>query len=53
LESIELGKMTNKETPPKANTTSVAEELTKLKNLLDSGVLTQLEFDEQKRRLLQ
>lgn len=31
---------------------SVADELSKLKNLLDQKVLTQEEFDEQKRRLL-
>lgn len=31
---------------------SVADELTKLKSLKDQGVLTQEEFDEQKRRLL-
>ncbi len=31
---------------------SVADELSKLKNLLDQGVLSQEEFDEQKRRLL-
>jgi len=29
------------------------EELTKLKGLLDSGVLTQAEFDEQKQKILQ
>ena len=31
---------------------SVADELLKLKNLLDSGVLTQEEFDNQKKRIL-
>lgn len=31
---------------------SVADELSKLKNLLDQNVLSQEEFDEQKRRLL-
>ena len=30
-----------------------AEKLTKLKELLDSGVLTQAEFDEQKEKILQ
>ena len=29
------------------------EELTKLKGLLDAGVLTQAEFDEQKQKILQ
>ena len=29
------------------------EELTKLKGLLDSGVLTQAEFDAQKQKILQ
>ena len=32
--------------------TSMTDELIKLKNLLDSGVLTQDEFDEQKKRIL-
>jgi len=31
---------------------SVADELNKLKGLLDSGVLTQSEFDEQKKKLI-
>ena len=31
---------------------SVADELTKLKNLVDQGVITQEEFEDQKRRLL-
>ena len=31
---------------------SVADELTKLKSLLDDGVLTQKEFDEQKKKVL-
>lgn len=32
---------------------SIADELTKLKNLLDDGVLTQAEFDAQKKKLLE
>ena len=31
---------------------SAAEELTKLKGLLDAGVITQEEFDAQKKKLL-
>ena len=31
---------------------SVADELTKLKSLVDSGIITEREFDEQKRKLL-
>ncbi len=31
---------------------SVADELTKLRNLVNQGVLTQEEFEDQKRRLL-
>ena len=34
------------------DTISVADELSKLKNLFDQGVLTREEFEEQKRRLL-
>lgn len=34
------------------NNVSVADELMKLKSLLDSGVLTQSEFDEQKAKLM-
>jgi hypothetical protein len=35
-----------------ANTNSVADELMKLKGLLDTGVLSQAEFEQQKQRLL-
>jgi len=38
-------------TPPKQSA-SVADEIKKLKELLDSGALTQAEFDLQKRKLL-
>ena len=48
------------EAPPSADQGSAApspdesmEELTKLKGLLDSGVLTQDEFDAQKQKILQ
>ena len=34
-------------------TTSIADELQKLKKLLDDGILTQEEFDQQKAKLLQ
>ena len=34
------------------NTTSVTDEILKLKSLLDSGILTQKEFDKQKEKLL-
>lgn len=37
---------------PSQSTNSVAEELTKLKQLLDCGALTQTEFDTQKAKLL-
>lgn len=35
-----------------SNTISVADEITKLKGLLDAGVLTQEEFNKQKSKLL-
>jgi hypothetical protein len=35
-----------------SGTVSVADELNKLKGLLDNGVLTQNEFDEQKKKLM-
>ncbi len=38
--------------PQKTDFVSVSDELTKLKGLLDQGVLTQEEFDAQKQRLL-
>ena len=38
--------------PQSAASSSVADELTKLKNLLDQGILSQEEFDTQKKRLL-
>lgn len=37
---------------PKANTANVAEELTKYKQLLDMGAITQEEFDAKKKELL-
>jgi hypothetical protein len=39
--------------PPAAAPVDVVGQLTKLKGLLDAGVLTQDEFDGQKRKLLQ
>jgi hypothetical protein len=39
-------------TAPKATQPSVADELTKLAALRDKGVLTEAEFDAQKKRLL-
>jgi hypothetical protein len=38
--------------PPQAPTKPVSEQLTELKALLDAGVLTQAEFDEQKAKVL-
>jgi Short C-terminal domain len=38
--------------PPAAGSSAIVEELTKLKSLLDSGVLTQQEFDAAKQRVL-
>lgn len=38
--------------PPPANQTSVADEILKLKELLDRGALTQGEFDDMKKKLL-
>jgi hypothetical protein len=38
--------------PPSPPQQSVAEQLTQLKQLLDAGVLTQAEFDEQKAKIL-
>jgi hypothetical protein len=37
---------------PKAGSNSIADELTKLKNLMDQGVLTKEEFEAQKKKLL-
>ena len=37
---------------PSSNNFSVADEIRKLKQLLDEGIITQEEFDEQKRKLL-
>ncbi len=50
-----VGYMTSykeKEKPIAINTNGVADELTKLKSLRESGVLTQSEFEEQKRKIL-
>jgi hypothetical protein len=51
---------TGQEAPPSADQRSAApsadesmDELTKLKGLLDTGVLTQDEFDAQKQKILQ
>jgi hypothetical protein len=38
---------------PSSNTFSVADELIKLKKLLDEGILSQEEFDSQKKKLLE
>jgi hypothetical protein len=38
--------------PVASSQQSVADELTKLKGLLDAGLLTQREFDAQKQKLL-
>jgi len=50
-EGIEAGKKasTNR---PNGGQTSIADEIQKLKGLLDSGVLTQQEFDIQKAKIL-
>jgi hypothetical protein len=37
---------------PSGSTDDMVEQLTKLKGLLDSGVLTQAEFDAQKAKIL-
>ena len=39
--------------PPAQSADASMEELTKLKGLLDTGVLTQAEFDAQKQKILQ
>ena len=39
-------------TSPRRMNFAIAEELTKLKGLLDAGVLTQQEFDAQKAKIL-
>lgn len=39
--------------PPAASTDDMVTQLTQLKDLLDSGVLTQAEFDGQKQKILQ
>jgi len=41
-----------KNAPAVASSTSIADELTKLKTLVDDGVLTQEEFDQKKSKLL-
>lgn len=44
----------SKEANPQGNSgNSAADEITKLKSLLDDGVLTQYEFDQEKRKLLE
>jgi len=43
----------NKKAPATTQTPSIADELTKLKKLKDDGVLTEEEFQQQKRKLLE
>jgi len=50
-EGIEAGKKAST-TQSNGGQTSIADEIQKLKGLLDSGVLTQQEFDTQKAKLL-
>ncbi len=56
-EGIEKGKLsvknnTSTDTTSSASSSSLADELMKLKQLMDAGVITQEEFDSQKKRLL-
>ncbi len=51
-EGIEKGKLNIKSTPTSGSTSSLADELKKLKELVDAGVITQAEFEQQKHKLL-
>jgi hypothetical protein len=58
-EGIEKRKIENKNNPtneqittPNSGVTSLADELIKLKDLVDTGVITQDEFEQQKRKML-
>jgi hypothetical protein len=48
----EFGKAAGSQSPPAGGGSSIADELAKLAQLRDSGVLTQAEFDAQKAKLL-
>ncbi|MDB4999182.1 MAG: hypothetical protein JWR76_259 [Mucilaginibacter sp.] len=53
IQACEVIPCKDQATPPAANTvTGVADEIAKLKKLLDSGALTQAEYDAQKKKLL-
>ena len=49
IKVVKKGKKAVKPTPMQTN---VTEELKKMKELLDQGILTQDEFDEQKKKIL-
>ena len=52
-EGIEKGKLSLKSSPSTiGNTSSLADELKKLKELMDAGVITPSEFEQQKQKIL-
>lgn len=52
LEVIAADQRTQTETHPQASTSSIADELMKLKDLLDAGIITQEDFDKAKAKLI-
>lgn len=51
-EGIEKGKLALKSNASTASTSSLADELKKLKELVDAGVISAAEFEQQKQKLL-
>ena len=51
-EGIEKGKSSLKSVTPTGVSSSLADELKKLKDLADSGVITASEFEQQKSKIL-
>lgn len=51
-EGIEKGKLSLKATTATNSTSSLADELKKLKELVDAGVISEAEFEQQKQKLL-
>jgi len=51
-EGIEKGKSSLKSATPTSGSSSLADELKKLKDLADSGVITASEFEQQKKKIL-